>query len=183
MSQSDAELIQNCLTGNQAAWFALVDRYSGLVYSIARKSGLRPDECDDVAQVVFAILFRRLATIRDAESLAGWLGTTTRREAWRAKRRSAPALATASIENVELAISDMNLERAIRQARIRTAVELLDGRCRELLTALYLTEATPEYEQIAANLGLAVGSIGPIRRRCLGRLIDILHDAEHDSAA
>ncbi|MDX2200902.1 MAG: sigma-70 family RNA polymerase sigma factor [Phycisphaerae bacterium] len=177
MSNVDLELIERCLAGDQAAWAMLIEQYSGLVYSIARKSGLRPDQCDDVAQVVFAILVRRLSGVRDQQSLAGWIATTARREAWRAKRGAAAHRTESGVESAELPVSDADLERAIRQAQLRSAVALLDVRCRKLIELLYLTDETPEYQQVAAEIGLAVGSIGPTRQRCLARLIEIIRQA------
>lgn len=178
MSIADLQLIERCLAGDQAAWSELIDRYSGLVYAIGRKAGLKPDQCDDLAQNVFSILVRRLGTVRNQESLAGWIGTTARREAWRTRRRASDRTNAADLENVQIAVSDADLERAIRQAQLRNAVALLDPRCRRLIEALYLRESAVEYEQVAQELGLAVGSIGPARQRCLARLIEIVRDAE-----
>ena len=47
-------------TGNEAAWSRLFDLYAGFVYSIARSKGLKPEDADDVVQVVFADLARNL---------------------------------------------------------------------------------------------------------------------------
>ena len=47
-------------TENEAAWQRLFDLYAGFVYSLARYKGLKPDDADDMVQVVFADLARNL---------------------------------------------------------------------------------------------------------------------------
>ena len=51
-------------TENEAAWNRLFDLYAGFVYSIARRKGLKPEDADDMVQVVFADLARNLPTFR-----------------------------------------------------------------------------------------------------------------------
>src|SRR5678816_1625267 len=46
----------------------------------------------------------------------------------------------------------------------------LAPRCKGLLEALYLRESEGAYREIAAELGIPIGSIGPTRARCLERL-------------
>lgn len=49
-------------TENEAAWNRLFDLYAGFVYSIARSKGLNDADADDIVQVVFADLARKLPT-------------------------------------------------------------------------------------------------------------------------
>ena len=60
------------------------------------------------------------------------------------------------------------------RATVRLAYGALGERCRRLLDALFLAEEGVAYTQIAQDLGLAVGSIGALRRRCLESLRDEL---------
>jgi DNA-directed RNA polymerase specialized sigma24 family protein len=59
---------------------------------------------------------------------------------------------------------------------LNQGLDLLDERCRKLLLLLYFSEEQPAYEEVAAQLSLRVGSIGPIRGRCLDRLRTILEE-------
>ena len=55
--------------------------------------------------------------------------------------------------------------------QVRQALDRLDSRCRDLLTMLYGdADEAAAYDQIAARLDMPVGSIGPTRARCLGKL-------------
>jgi DNA-directed RNA polymerase specialized sigma24 family protein len=51
---------------------------------------------------------------------------------------------------------------------------MLNKRCRDLLLALYFETSDPSYSDIAARIGMPVGSVGPTRARCLERLKQIL---------
>ena len=51
-------------TENTAAWNRLFDLYAGFVFSMARHKGLKPEDADDIVQVVFADLARNLPTFK-----------------------------------------------------------------------------------------------------------------------
>ncbi|MGG8405126.1 RNA polymerase sigma factor, partial [Streptomyces sp. 12297] len=55
------------------------------------------------------------------------------------------------------------------QDALRSAVARLPGRCPELLLAL-LSPRDLTYREIAGELGISQGSLGPVRSRCLGCL-------------
>ena len=49
-------------TENEAAWNRFFDLYAGFVYSIARSKGLKPEDADDIVQIVFSDLARTMPT-------------------------------------------------------------------------------------------------------------------------
>ena len=51
-------------TENEAAWQRLFDLYAGFVFSIARSKGLKPEDADDIVQMVFSDLARNLPTFK-----------------------------------------------------------------------------------------------------------------------
>ncbi|HLF26895.1 MAG TPA: sigma-70 family RNA polymerase sigma factor [Anaerolineae bacterium] len=178
--QADAQLIQACLEGDQAAWSKLVERYGRLVYSIPFRWGLSSADADDVFQNVFTIVYRRLARLRNQASLSAWLITITSRECWRVARsarayaeldETMPDEGSTPFDRVQ----HQHLQRAIHEA-----ISRLDARSQELLNALFFESQTCSYEEIAARLGLAVGSIGSARARCLSKLEAILTDMDVD---
>lgn len=171
-------LLERCRNGDQAAWARLVDQYAGLVFSIARKQGLPRELCDDVAQIVFATLARQVGNIRDEASLPGWLGTVARRESWRAKRGLARRRGEELPLSETLAAEDAELRRAEQILQVRTLLRRLDGNCRALLEALFLVDPEPTYEEVAQQVGIPIGSIGPTRRRCLAKLLDRMRGEE-----
>lgn len=187
MQPTDKELLIACRLGDESAWEALVDRYQRLIYTIPRRAGLSEDQASDVFQEVFVTLFEKLHKINEPDRLHAWLVTTARRKTWRllSKERmrrtgqtpdphgDQETLATVVDETP---LPDETLMRLEQQHRIRTAVALLDERCRKLLTMLYYGPEPAPYSEIAAAFGTSEGSIGPTRARCLQKLIRLLED-------
>jgi RNA polymerase sigma factor (sigma-70 family) len=183
MELSDEALLLACRSGDATAWEALVDRYQRLVFSIARHAGLDQEQSADVFQRVFARLVEHLSHIEQPALIGAWLATTARHEAWRFSRRERMAR-FASFESPDLAepFSDSSLLpealmlRLEEQHQVRTAVAVLDERCRKLLVLLFYRSDTPAYAEIAATLGMSEGSVGPTRARCLQKLRRLLDD-------
>lgn len=184
MKDSDLELVLACRRGDQLAWEKLIRRYQRLIYAIPLRAGLAEDQAADIFQDVFTTLFQKLNDIEEPERIQAWLVTTARRKTWRlrseaqARPRSvsnADSLATESVPILDAApLPDERLMILEEQHRIRTAVSLLDERCRNLLQMLFYSGDPPSYAEIAASLGIPEGSIGPTRARCLEKLLRML---------
>jgi RNA polymerase sigma factor (sigma-70 family) len=179
-SVDDDSLIAAARRGDGHAWTVVVDRYGQLVWSIGRRCGLSAADAEDLVQAVFTILLRRLPHLEDPSRLAGWLGVTARREAWRlssVSRRTSGA----DIDHADVAADDDSiLEVEERHQAVRMAMTRLGERCRNLLTDLFGRSEVLSYESVAERLGISINSVGPIRRRCLDELLDQLrrHSAE-----
>src|SRR5262249_1304520 len=65
--------------------------------------------------------------------------------------------------------AEQELLIAERHAALREAFTTLPSRWQQLL-ALLIEDPPVPYTQISATLGIPIGSIGPIRRRCLDKL-------------
>ncbi len=172
--RGNAELIQQCLSGSQAAWDELVERFGRLVYSIPRRYGLSSADADDVFQSVFAHLFRNLESLRDAGRVSSWLITTAHRECWRVGKGAGRYTHLDSVMHDVSEPSAHDAERWEQQHLVREGLRELGGRCEELLVALFLDPAEPDYEAVSAKLNIPIGSIGPTRARCFEKLQKIL---------
>jgi RNA polymerase sigma factor (sigma-70 family) len=176
MELSDAALLRACRGGDQDAWTTLVNRYQRLIYTIPRRAGLDEQAAADVFQRVFATLVEHIDTLTDPDRLRAWLVTTARRESWRIGRQQAAARNRSASEEEAVEIPDGDLlpdelvMRLERHHAVRTAVDSLDGRCQEMIKLLFYSHEPLPYGDLAARLGIAEGSIGPIRGRCLERL-------------
>lgn len=173
--EDDPSLIARCLDGDETAWTALVGRYNRLVFAVARRAGLGQEDAEDALQVVFTTLFRRLDGLRDQERLASWLITTTHREAIRVRRLLRPHDELGDDHPDPDVPTEQIVEAELLRQTVRDAVAALDDRCAALLRALFL-EADQAYLAIAERLGIAVGSIGPTRARCLAKLKSLLDE-------
>lgn len=183
MNESDLQLVLACRRGDQLAWEKLIRRYQRLIYAIPLRAGLDEEEAAEVFQEVFTTLFQKLNDIEDPERLQAWLVTTARRKTWRTicKTKTQPRSdlnsdlnSEAELVRDEAPLPDEQLVILEEQHRIRTAVSMLDERCRNLLQMLFYRSEPPSYAEIAAFLGVPEGSIGPTRARCLAKLLQLL---------
>ena len=176
------ELVRRAQQGEQAAWDALVERYTRLLWSVARAHRLSANDAADVVQMTWLLLVEHLDQIRDPERLPGWLATTARRECLRTlrlsnrERPSAPDDTDWDIPDEDAEPLDARLLVGERDAVLWGCFQRLPGRCQGLLRILMATPP-PSYADVSAALDLPVGSIGPTRGRCLGRLRELLADA------
>jgi RNA polymerase sigma factor (sigma-70 family) len=182
-SWSDTHLIRSCLAGNERAWKALIDRYSRLIYSIPMKYGATPEDAADIFQAVCLELFSELSNLRKTESLKSWLITVASHQAyhWKQKRRTNDLELDNTDDDrapIQLAANEIlapqQLEEVEREQMLREAVTKLNARCAEMIRLLFYENPPIPYAEVAQRLGLATGSIGFIRGRCLKRLQKIL---------
>jgi RNA polymerase sigma factor (sigma-70 family) len=165
-----ADLVQAAAEGDQVAWDELVERFNGLVWSVARAHRLAPADASDVVQTTWLRLVEHLGRLQDPERVGAWLATTARRECLRVLRHSARLLPAEELPETPV---DAQLDAALlaeeRDRALWQAFGGLSERCQALLRLL-VTEPPPSYEEVSAALDMPIGSIGPTRRRCLERL-------------
>lgn len=177
-------LVRAAADGDAAAWRTLVERFSGLVWSIARGYGLASADAEEVCQTTWFQLTVYIGRIKEPDRVGGWMATTARHEALRLIRAGYKVDLTSNMDLLAPGIDDSSPERVVLAAedgaaetdRLRgiwQAFQDLPDRCQQLLRAL-LTSPPPSYADIAAAFEMAVGSIGPTRGRCLQQLRGLL---------
>jgi RNA polymerase sigma factor (sigma-70 family) len=177
---SDSRLVRECLAGNDRAWAALIGKYKNLIYSIPLKYGARPEDAADIFQSVCLELFAELPRLRSTGALRSWLITVTAHASfhWKMRRRRHAEQELTEIEAEHLeadeAVPTEVLEEVQRDQMVREAVAKLPRRCREIIRLLFFEDPPIPYRDLASRLGLATGSIGFIRGRCLTRLQRVL---------
>lgn len=177
------EAVRRAAGGDPAAWDDLVDRFSGLVWSVARGHGLGPADAADVAQTTWLRLAESLPRLRDPERVGAWLVTTARRESLRVLKgcqRHIPAGVDVGFDRAgpDDTSPDARMLRRERESALWAAFGALPSLCRTLLRVL-LSEPAPSYAEVSEALDMPIGSIGPRRARCLDRLRIVLE--MHDS--
>ncbi|WP_345752376.1 RNA polymerase sigma factor [Microbacterium rhizophilus] len=159
----------------------LVRLLSPVLWHVVRAYGLGPEAAADVVQSTWLAFVRKHESIADPEAVSAWLTMTARREAWRTSKIDARSDPTED-EALERRMppSATAEEQAVGQLesqRLWLAVSALDERCRRLLRIVAFDDR-PDYRRIASDLHMPIGSIGPTRQRCLGKLRARLADAE-----
>jgi RNA polymerase sigma factor (sigma-70 family) len=170
---STQALLTAAAAGDQNAWDQLVDRFSRLVWSVARGFRLSDADAADVCQTTWLRLVEHLQSFNDPDRLAGWLATTARRESisvLRKRDREVPVFDGPDEEDGD-AEQDPERQMVARDEyrELWDAFAALSERCRSLLRVLAVSPLE-YYAQIADALRMPVGSIGPTRARCLDRL-------------
>jgi RNA polymerase sigma factor (sigma-70 family) len=168
--------------GDQAAWDAIVNEFSTLLWSIARSFRLDARDASDVVQITWLRLVENLNRIEEPDALPAWLVVTVRRECMQLIRRANRQQLTRHVE----ALDDMPdpappVDHALltdeRDAALWRKVAELGETCFRVLRVLMATPP-PSYKDAALALDMPVGSLGPTRQRCLRRLRELLTGKE-----
>lgn len=145
-----------------------------LVAEVSAEAYTAGAEAGDLEQAVWLRLLERLDADGPPEDPESWLRSAVRFEA-RLSRRTArlerPYAAEPPDEHAPG--PEQQALTAARRRALYAAVRRLPGRCPRLLTAL-LSPKDLTYREIAGELGISQGSLGPERSRCLGCLRRLL---------
>jgi RNA polymerase sigma factor (sigma-70 family) len=168
-------LVRAARGGDGEAWNAIVARYSGLVWGVARAHRLGDADAADVFQTTWLRLVEHLDGIHNPAGLGSWLATTARHECLRILRVGQRHVLTDAFDLPdELGSSlDATLLSRERDAALWRAFAGLSARCQQMLR-LHVADPAPSYEEIGAALDMPIGSIGPTRGRCLERLRELV---------
>jgi RNA polymerase sigma factor (sigma-70 family) len=162
---ADAQLVERCLAGDQAAWNELVEIYSRYVYAIISKGfRLQGADAEDAFQEVFLRVYDRLGTLRNPEALRPWIAQLTRRvclDRLAASGREEPA-------EVEATETERTVEELDDAFSVREALAGLSEECQEVLDRFFCRDES--YRTIGDELGIPSGTIASRISRCLGKL-------------
>ena len=175
---SDERLIGRCLKGDQEAWSALIDKYKNLIYSIPIKLGMHQD-AGDIFQSVCVDLLSELPRLREHRALPKWLMQTCYHKCLH-YQRAADRLVELDPEGTDsnaappVSSADDLPEHMLVQLEqeqiLRDAISELPEKCERMVRLLFFEFPPRPYENIAEELGMATGSVGAIRGRCLAYL-------------
>lgn len=170
---TDAQLAARCRRGDDAAWAALVERFSRYVYAICVQ-GFRfaSHDAEDVFQDVFAKAYEQLDRLRDDAAVRPWLAQLTRRtciDRLRAASRETPT------EELEPADVDDAIELLDEAMSVRHALAGIGQPCGDMLDRFFARDQS--YRTIAEELDLPAGTIASRISRCLEKLKAALEDS------
>lgn len=165
------DVLQRLAEGDPHIWDRIVRAYRPCIYARAADLRLRPWQCHDLEQRVWLSLFENATRIRDAACLPGWLSTTARRAGLHMLRQEGREILMDDLAATRVRADDQGVEQRLLEAerlrQLRDAVARLTPRQRAVVQAL-LQDLS--YDQLSARLGIAVGSVGPTRKRALRNL-------------
>lgn len=164
------ELVVRARAGDDAAWTALTERYSPMLWAIARAHDLDRADAADVVQLTWLRLVEHIGSLRQPARVGTWLAVTARRESARALRHRRGRTGERPLETALLfdpATPDTVVAGRERLRTVLEAISALPDLCRQMLRLLALS---PTYAEVSAALNIPLGSIGPARARCLASL-------------
>jgi RNA polymerase sigma factor (sigma-70 family) len=171
---SNARLVSECLRGSEEAWTALIEKYKRLIFSIPVKYGFATDDASDIFQAVCMELLSELPKLRTPDALPKWIIQVTSHKCYHQKRQQQRVDVldpnSHAFERNVPPRGDGILRQAEEEQDLRQAIAEMPPRCRQLVQMLFFEEPARPYQEVAEILGLAPGSIGFIRQRCLERL-------------
>ncbi len=165
--ESDVQLIQRILSGDEAAFGVLVDKHQRSVHALAwRKVGDFHD-AEEITQDTFLQVYKKLPTLKDPYKFAGWLYVIANRlctDWMRKKNLAIQSLEDTPMEDIEKSsythhVSEQS-EIAISEHRreiVKKLLAKLPESERTVMTLHYLGEMT--VKEISKFLGVSVSAI------------------------
>lgn len=173
-ARDDRRLVKECLAGKEEAWSLLLEKYKALIFSIPVKYGLPRHEAAEVFQATCVELLTRLPELREPRALPKWLMQVAHHQCYRWKQQQQRLVSrdgdVTLPEPATPAIADSLVQQTQEEQMLREAMTTLTPQCRRLVELLFLEIPPRPYTEVAAELGLATGSIGFTRQKCIERL-------------
>jgi RNA polymerase sigma-70 factor (ECF subfamily) len=179
---ADHQLVERCLSGEEAAWEDLVKVHTRRVYSICYRFTSSDQEAQDLTQEIFLRVFRSLKSFRAGEgSFAVWLARLSRNLLIDHYRRTKLERATDSIEEQLPMLEEKSSMSARtdglvsgREASevLQVALQKLSPELRETVILRDLEEL--EYREIAQVLNVPEGTVKSRLNRGRAELARIL---------
>lgn len=178
---AEERLVRECRKGSEEAWSVLIDRYKNLIYSIPIKYGFSQEDASEIFQSVSFEILQELSNLREPKALTKWIIQITSHKCfqWHRQQSRYTSSEDGGLENrsTNQSSADQLLLEAQEEQALRDAIASLSPRCRELIGLLFYETPARPYSEVAAQLGIATGSIGFIRGRCLDKLRTALQKA------
>ena len=165
--ESDVQLIQRILSGDEAAFGVLVEKHQRSVHALAwRKIGDFHD-AEEITQDTFLQVYKKLPTLKDPYKFAGWLYVIANRLCvdWiRKKNLAIQSLEDTPVEEIEKAsythhVSEQSeiASSERRRESVKKLLAKLPESERTVMTLHYLGEMT--VKEISKFLGVSVSAI------------------------
>jgi RNA polymerase sigma factor (sigma-70 family) len=149
-----------------------VERFERCIRRVAERHRLAGHDVDDVTQTTWLRLVQHIRSVREPVYVGAWLQTTARRESLKVLDRSR-CEQPAGDDLPDRPCPEPSCDQHVLDGEVvdatRCALSRLSDRHRALMTML-IDDAAPSYDEISRALEMPIGSIGPIRARCMKRL-------------
>ncbi len=170
---ADSELLKQIAMGNEEAFRILWNRFGAGVYTVCRRRLGDVSAAEDATQEAFTSVWRRAGTFDPARgSVAAWLYAVARNAAAQLVRRGQ---AGASLMVLDNETPDAERDPVMGLA-LHGALTRLPATERKVLELAYFDDMTQT--QIAARLGIPLGTVKTRTRAGLQRMARYLEDSQ-----
>lgn len=179
----NAPCLPRVASGDRAAIRECIQRYGGLVWSLARRSSAASNDAEDAVQEIFLDLWKSAARFDPAiGSEATFIATIARRRLVdrRRQRQRRPETDPLS-ERQPASASGGTPERGAEAALAARALEQLRPEQRQVLVMTALQGLS--HEEVATATGMPLGTVKAHARRGLIRVREVLGEAALTPAA
>ncbi len=135
---------------------SLVMEHHGVLYRYAFRLTGSVAEAEDLTQQTFLVAQQKLAQVRSAESVRGWLFAVLRNRYLKGFRKPQPVPASSLDLDVE-SIAAADVERPIDSEALQAAIGRLPEEFRLVVLMFYFEELS--YREIAAELEVPLGTV------------------------
>jgi RNA polymerase sigma factor (sigma-70 family) len=137
------------------------------------------EDAADIFQAVCVDLYTELGKLREVGALRGWLARVTANKCFHWRQRGINRPEEWLDEQAHGAPPSGDpawLQTFEREQLVQQGIGRLSGRCQELVQMLFFEDPPRPYDEVARQLGVATGSIGFLRGRCLEKLAAALEE-------
>lgn len=152
----DAAIVEQCLSGETAAFEALVARYQGVLYTVAVRMLGNREEARDATQNAFVKAFERLGTYDPSYRFFSWIYRILANDCLntiRARKAEEPVTPDLPLSAVPID----RLEQDQRRTAVQAALQRLSPDYREVIVLRHFADLS--YDEIAATLGIPAKTV------------------------
>ncbi|MFI6132666.1 RNA polymerase sigma factor [Micromonospora sp. NPDC051141] len=184
-SAAGPSLEERFRAGEELALVEIYRQYSGPMFAAAYSVLGNRDLAADAVQQAFLQAWRAAPVFDASRSIAPWLVAIARRAAIDIYRRDRVSRSVVPLDEGmanlrELSVESLSLDRVWQVWQIRAALEKLHPNERQVLQLAYFEDLTQT--EIAATLGVALGTVKSRTFRAQRRLAELLAHLHPDEA-
>jgi len=184
MSEANTlSVLQRMAQGDKRALADCMEQHGGLIWALSRRMSPTPSDAEDATQEIFLTLWKNAARFDPTRgSEAVFIATLARRlliNRYRQRRRRPAEVAVDENESLQWAASGLSSETSAEAQQASAALSSLRPEQQRIIT-LAVVHGLSQSE-IAAQIGMPLGTVKTLMRRGLLRVREMLHidvDAE-----
>lgn len=183
---SDIELIDQTLTGNQAAYADLVKRHQRFVFTLALRFAKNREDAEEIAQDCFIKAYRSLSAFQRQSKFSTWLYSIVYTTAMTFLRKKRVDIDSIDDENTYIQLENSSSSHDINSAENKSRSYYLNQAITQLMpddaaiiTLFYMGEQS--LDEIGKTLGIEANTVKVKLFRARQRLKEKLeHNLKHE---